>query len=167
MRVPMDKVYRAFPELDRFSDAECIAWVKRAERVHAKYLALGTFVAIAGAMMLAIPAFVVGWAPAMWMMEPKWHYPSVLWLPAILWAVLVSALPFVGSLAVRDWCLRRCIGIQIAGARCEKCSYSLLGLPIHEGWVTCSECGQRLSLKQLGLTPEDLLARSGAHAAGD
>lgn len=161
MRLPMSKIYRAFPELDRFEAAECEAWVARAWKMHGAALAGMNLLAFAvggGALLLVGPlCFVVFWrvserTPGEW----GWW----LQLAMVLVMMPVLAVPVVGGLWIRDIALRRAIVRQLEGARCVKCRYSLLGLPIHLGAVVCSECGERMTLGTLGLTAADLMART-------
>src|SRR6185295_2039353 len=46
MRIPLDKVYRAFPELDAFSDAGCDRFVERAAQDYAGARAAAHFIGV-------------------------------------------------------------------------------------------------------------------------
>jgi DNA-directed RNA polymerase subunit RPC12/RpoP len=64
-------------------------------------------------------------------------------------------------LIVRDRWLRWALRRHIKSAKCPGCGYLLLGLQVQDGAVVCPECGDRLMLTDLGLTPESLLVPLG------
>ena len=61
MRLPVSSVYRAFPELDRFSDEVCAGCVKRAAARNRGSQVLASF----GAIILAVIVFVVSFYVSM------------------------------------------------------------------------------------------------------
>lgn len=91
------------------------------------------------------------------------------WLPWLAMAGLVTMCSFGVSaslgLLVRDLWLRWAIRGQLSGTRCPTCRYSMLGLRITGGSVTCPECGKSTALADHGLTPKDLLAEEVAVSA--
>ncbi len=146
MRLPLSKVYRAFPELDRFSDEQCRAWQQLAN----DYWPWKRI----GALLLAVAMFPVMWAGLMTLVtllgnwsgfRPLNDLPAPFGLMVVL---LFVALPIFAaalvSLSIRDWWTRRCLRRFIDDRICS-CGYSLLGLP-HEPFedrarVHCPECG--------------------------
>lgn len=135
MRLPLSKVYRAFPELDRFDDAACRAFVSDVSRQHwwsalrtaifstviAVLLALGGLTLI-GTEMARRDSALTQWAEL-----------------AGLVAVFVG--PIVFGMAMRDWWLRRRLQERIDASRCFACNYSLIGMPAGDAGVCCPECG--------------------------
>ncbi|MGD9690657.1 MAG: hypothetical protein AB7K52_13315 [Phycisphaerales bacterium] len=166
MRLPVSKVYRAFSELDRFSDAQCEAWVARARRGHVLLIDGSLLSGLALAAGVTIGGFLVSWPmldfasrlPDNWWGASARVGLMVVWLAAMM-------LPGLAPLLARDWSLRWCIRMQLAGAACVRCRYSLLGLRVKRGEITCSECGEVMNLAALGLTPEDIIARPATNAA--
>lgn len=66
----------------------------------------------------------------------------------------------IAALILKDRWLRWAIKRQITSSRCPRCQYVLLGLAVHDGVVTCPECGMSLVLADIGLTPAGLLSPS-------
>ena len=157
MRIPGRgiPIYRAFPELDQFSDAECRHWMKLSweywPRRRLLIAALGPIAAIA-AFILAAAGFI-----------------GMLTIPKYTWYADSSGLVFFGVLiavtivpgtgialivyTIRDRWLRDCLRAFIADRRCG-CGYSLVGLPerrIPQGVVIiCPECGTPRRVRNLG-----------------
>jgi len=146
MRLPMSKIWRAFPELDRFDDRRCQRYVSEAGRSHPRTgclvllmipLGLGAWLVSIGLSVALLDLLVPGNA------DPPWVFMLVAF-------ALFGAPPFLVGLTVlmvRDRWLRRAVRDRLNVARCLGCSYSLLGLtPIdgHPGYkyVVCPECGK-------------------------
>jgi hypothetical protein len=147
MRLPTSKVYRAFPELDQFSDAQCLAFVRLANHDVSKafvrfllYVITGAVVAfVSGAVLIAILA--------------EWQ-PSLMFGACFL-LVGVTAPTGVALLALRDALLRdRIRRVFTLRGSCAGCSYALVGLPLGEagtngkGEVRCPECGLARAIEQ-------------------
>ncbi len=142
MRVPTRKVWRAFPELDRFSDEQCARFVRAAEHTWA-----GVARAVV-AVLVCVPCWAVGLVAfvfvvgrlgvALWLLERSWG-PFVLFLALVLW-IIAATLP---AWWIRDAWLRRDIArVMGPAAACRDCGYSLLGLPVPLSLrVVCPECG--------------------------
>jgi hypothetical protein len=160
VRVPISKVYRAFPELDPFDDEQCELFVRQATRGslrrHAQGWALKVLAFAAGLIVwifaVALGGLVVD---AFRLTAPV---QNVLVIPMMVGFVLI---PGMALLFVRDIWLRRSIKARLVSARCPACEYSLLGLPIVMGLAVCPECGEQLDLERMGLTPKDLMATDG------
>jgi hypothetical protein len=163
MRIPFRKIYRAFPELDRFDDERCERYVLQATQValgrrvrrHLLEAALG--VLVFGAIIFAgiLTARLAG---------SRLFASSASALILLGYYSLLVALPIIASLMARDWWLRRAVGDRLRSARCPGCEYSLLGLPVQEDSVRCPECGTRFDLVHHGLTVEDVLGHPEASA---
>ena len=160
MRLPISKIYRAFPELDRFDDDACEVYVERAKARNRLRTSCGG--AVAGVV------FVVFAGAAMWLMILlSIHLPrgprTELWNLALIGTEfgVLTLLGCVFSFLTRDYFLRRLLRWELQGVRCPDCNYSLLGLRIDDGKVTCPECGEVRDFEAMGLTAQDLLAESG------
>jgi hypothetical protein len=160
MRLPWDKVYRAFPELDRFSDEECERYILqvKAQKKIGPYPGLLTF----GSVLLCI---IFG-APigGKWLFEGPATGPDAVFM--LRGAALIcgfAGVPAFTYCITRDVRLRRALRARIDNARCPTCKQSLLGLPLIPGAprpaVRCTECGGYIELSTIGLTPTDILPR--------
>jgi hypothetical protein len=161
MRLPLSKVYRAFPELDRFDDARCdsfVATARRAERGVSTLLVLALIPWCIGGFIVIVFGAFYAFGPLL--RNAGYANSSVDWS-----AIAFLVIPMCGVLApafawlwVRDLWLRRAVARRINVCACVKCHYSLLGLPVVSGAVKCPECGDRQDLASLGLTASDILA---------
>lgn len=159
MRIPLHKVYRAFPEFDRFPDARCEAYM---QYVRVRYAASLWSVGItvwAGAAV----ASLLGLWPVMFAASrfARW-YAGSLRPPdrALNPAVAVGAAVVMGGCAlvafvIRDVHLRRVMHAQLRGVTCAACSYNLLGAVVTGGMVRCPECGGSFVIAERNLRPED------------
>jgi len=162
MRIPTHKIYRAFPELDRFSDEECERMMVRANRgvrgfVHQGMgCALGlAAMVLSGVAWLVVSSLVAGFVLRGLGMPTE----NGLVLGAVILGVTV--LPAFCGLWVYDVFRRRAllaeIRTQIDRVRCFGCDYILIGQVARDGAVTCPECGQHVTLDRLGITEDDLI----------
>jgi DNA-directed RNA polymerase subunit RPC12/RpoP len=157
VRLPLDKIYRAFPELDRFSDAACRRFVRQAARRNRlSQLRLAVMaIPLAGLVLVAWYIFgaVVGKAvpSRFWEDMPGALIMIVYWIAGPVVAIL-------SGLMLRDSWLRRMIAKQLIDTRCTNCSYSLLGLEVLKGKIQCPECGHSRVLAESGLTASDFVA---------
>jgi hypothetical protein len=161
MRIPFSKVYRAFPELDEFSDAECQGFVQLAQRERAAGL-LGTAMgAVVASLASGIFVGYIAWLALAAIFGVPEDRPTGDVLFGVFFSVIgisgVTSAALVGLL-IRDLWIRWAITRRLRIARCLKCSYSLLGLSVIDGRVQCHECGDSTRLSDRGLTPADILA---------
>ena len=160
MRLPWDKVYRAFPELDRFSDEECERYLlqARAQKSVGPYPLLLAVASLVPWCVAAVP-MVQSWFRRGYFRGP----PPIAPLKTGLLIAAVVGTPLLVYHVVRDFRLRRSVGERIDNARCPSCKQSLLGLPlladVPEPSVRCTECGGSIELAAIGLTPADILPR--------
>jgi hypothetical protein len=129
VRIPLKKVYRAFPQLDEFSDEECERFVQRAEQ---DYPGSKT-----GAMFLGVVAFLVGLIVLGILERYMWVACSAHMSPmarsyaldaVVLGSAALMVLTFgVGMCCVRDRWLIRTITLRVRQTSCPGCGYSLLG----------------------------------------
>ncbi len=147
MRLPASKVYRAFPELDRFSDEQCEHFLVAARR--GRRQRVGRFVLQLLALLIAL---AVG-AGAYWgLTRVTVLNPTRIGSGTIADVVFGIALVLelgAGGLAwllAKDRLLRgRIRRVLNTRGSCAACGYVLAGLPVSaDGHVTCPECGYRL-----------------------
>ena len=140
MRIPGKKVWRAFAELDRFSDEQCKRFVKYTNR------------GLRGLVETVLPILLipVGALLAVAWTEPLLkrfgsHSPPIL---AISLACSIGVLALLVPLLVRDSLLiRRIRAILARSGTCRRCRYGLLGLTMNtDGTITCPECGERAAV---------------------
>ncbi len=155
MRLPLSKVYRAFPEFDAFPDEECERYIRYAYR-QAQYR-IGCIPVIVGAAVFAV------WGPILTvianLLGPSFRPGGTSdWIVVIL-VVSAFAVPGIAGLLMRDRVLLRVLHDRIKTARCPQCQFSLLGLPVTKGAARCPECGMHIALHKHNLTAEDLQIR--------
>lgn len=136
------KLFRAFPELDAYSDETCGRFVKAAIRP----LGIKLLIAVA-----VVPELVIGLSGALWgisaivdAVDLRGRGPVQMGKCVMLgtgvaaWMLLAGA----GAFWVRDWVVRgRISRLFRHHGRCPRCSYSLVGLAVGEGNnVLCPEC---------------------------
>ena len=178
MRIPRRKIYRAFPEMDQFTDEQCVCFL-RMIRVRRFWIFLASVVAWVLAFIAAVIVFsrIVGpifnSAGVRRLLDVVMiNLPGVgdLYWGDLLFTCLAVFLnvgvPTMLAVLTRDWFLHRALGRHIQGARCPGCKQSLIGLPILEEdedvpSVRCPECGRLWILRDLGLTPADLRPDAG------
>ena len=159
MRIATRQIYRAFPELDRFTDEQCEMLVRRI-RQDTK---LSAWLAVLTALMLVLPGCgIIFTATLIWLLKERW-FPVSDWNMTYLALALIVVIcvPTGLGLFMRDWYLRRslmgAIDVRIERVRCLKCRYILIGQREKAGRVTCPECGAEIELRSLGITPADLI----------
>jgi hypothetical protein len=153
MRLVARKIYRAFPELDRFSDEHCELYVRRAYGSWLFQIWAGVVCATVFCMMFALCGAVL----VTFVVPQRRGDVAIVWPASIVIATVLLAAPFLTALLARDQLLLDRLRRQVGKARCLRCEYSLLGQRMIDGIITCPECGQRASLADLGLrSPEDL-----------
>lgn len=155
MRLPVNKVYRAFPELDRFSDSECERYVERVLNDHPlEQLGVGVVgLAVGGCCVWVVLAVGIELDRKLGR-APGWQV-GFMWVTVALTAAAGAT---VSGLSLRDWWLRTRLRRHLSNTTCGGCRYSLLGLDVVDGRVSCPECGQVLHLVDRGLTAADLMS---------
>lgn len=144
MRIPFSKPYRAFPELDPFSDCQCETMIAMARHTRAVSVKIRPWVF---AHRLSPFAGNLAYFLVLALIFPLIEYTfgdsnALARLAYGLFIVLVCG-GLLRVLFVRDAWLRRLIqDVLESGGSCTRCQYSLLGLPeVHDGCVRCPECG--------------------------
>lgn len=140
------KIWRAFPELDRFSDEQCARFVAAAKRswarrgVHMIAIAL-TFLILLVAAIAAVAYLYITLDNSRYFQRSG----TTIVVLCILGLILPLAIPPFVAYLHRDWLLRRRLRhiIRTRGS-CAGCGYSMLGLPVPDDLkVTCPECGMQ------------------------
>lgn len=171
MRIPKSKIYRAFSELDAFSDEDCGRFLRRAKirRPLSRWLPRLSF-------LITVPLAFVSFGFLMYLFESEISgaFDAIdralgirlggLDISSVLYSMLFVCWPVLIPVSVywlwRDWLLRRLLRAAIDLAICANCRHSLLGLPLlpdRAPAVRCTECGAVMELAKVGLTPEDLI----------
>lgn len=171
MRIPLRKIFRAFPEFDRFSDASCEQYMRRVRTTSSMYrwlvriagltalpIAFAAYLFLEFRLRPMIPDATMRRFDAMWLGVASFGDVVVV-SPAV-----VAMLPALALIAlVRDSALRLALRKSIDRAICPRCGQSLLGLPIagerENPSVRCPECGTEHVLARIGLSPADVMAR--------
>ncbi|MFG0259812.1 MAG: hypothetical protein ACF8LK_05600, partial [Phycisphaerales bacterium JB041] len=147
MRIPVGRIYRAFPELDRFTDAQGEQFVraacKRGWRRHVHRVLILLFLLIAWIiawLLLMLGAYLLD------RFAPTLHRSNAAFWTLGTLSILLFAAPIALTLPVKDWFLLRRLRLVIrARGTCPACQYSLLGAMVDDrDIVVCPECGMGL-----------------------
>ncbi len=159
MRILTQKIYRAYPVLDKYEDEVCIRYIKRAKRLQNawKFWLM---------VLFALPVSIAVWVGLMYITgillnAVGYRVSNGIETGIILFSGTgIAWIPALTALLIRDFWLHRCVKKQLVGVQCPVCGYSLLGLTILEDQthdsVHCPECGHRVVLKDMGLARRDI-----------
>ncbi len=162
MRIPLQNIWRAFPELDAFSDEQCERFVESATR---DFRGSATRTAAITIALSALGVVLTGMtARFLWQISRDWlhtrltaaRFRDIGDAYLIVVCVLIAISLCLAVLITRDQWLIRTITRKVRQAGCHKCGYSLLGLEACMGVVRCPECGAGFNLRDAGLTAADL-----------
>jgi hypothetical protein len=163
LRIPRKSLYRAFRELDPFTDEQCERFVQRV-RVAGTY----PYVVCLAILVTSIPALIAVCAILARADALQRFFSAQLdpvtadVLMIACWIIFPVGVPLLLGLVVRDIVvrvyLRRAIRVRIARVRCVGCKYLLIGQRVTRNIVSCPECGAQAHLMDLGLTPQDLVS---------
>ncbi len=161
MRIPIRKIYRAFPELDEFSDEQCERFMRRIEVSGVSKTTPGLAFLVVGGIGLLFGCVISAGIHSG--IEDRYRN-SALWFVTLLSAAPVfvtTLLPVLIGFVARDLLLRRqfkqVINEKLERIRCLDCRYVLIGQVPRDDLVTCSECGRVHQLRELGIVAEDLI----------
>ncbi|MCX5690781.1 MAG: hypothetical protein NTV94_13530 [Planctomycetota bacterium] len=141
MRLIRTKIYRAFPELDRFDDARCERFIQAARGGTGRRLTALAKCILVSIVILVVPpiarGLIVGWIESVLTLRSDLAYPT--YVGASLIAMIAA--PTIGLLT-RDALIRRRVRFILRSrCTCLTCQNSLLGLPIEPDlMVTCPRC---------------------------
>lgn len=137
-------LWRAFPELDRYSDDQCRRFVRSARGKWGRRVGGGAVLLLCGAVTAGAVLgciWLVSWASE----DKVFRGPSMspwVWGTITCLFMLMVALPFFVGLFVRDRLLHRRLKYVLRVRGVCACGYSLVGLPVGmDSIVTCPECG--------------------------
>lgn len=143
MRLIARKVYRAFPELDEFEDAQCRRFVAAANAAWWKVALRAAAVFLVGATLTPLGILggvMIGQSSAQQLRASDGVATA---LSAVTMTALIAA-GWTLALLTRDVLLR--LGVRRVILRCGlcwNCRYSLLGMPVGSDCrITCPECGR-------------------------
>ncbi len=156
MRIPLHQTYRAFRELDGFSDEQCEQWVRRvrAQGGGGRLVASGCLAALLMVPIACMTCFaLLGLLISMVSMDDD----AVGVVSTVVFLSGTAGASGITFFLVRDHLLIRAIRNRVLLVRCPRCRYSLLGLRHEDGFVLCPECGTRHELAAIGLSPADLI----------
>jgi hypothetical protein len=163
LRIPRRKLYRAFSELDPYSDELCEQFMQRV-RVRTSYR--GTVTGVSTIVCIVSLALTCGTLEDLAQSTERLLGHVVTRQTAELIALglciaMVPGVPALAFLITRDlvlWAsLRTIIRQRIDRIRCLSCKYVLLGQRVADGVVTCPECGASNTLAVLGVSAADLI----------
>lgn len=142
-RMLVRKLWRAFPELDAYSDEECIAFVKLARsRVLWRLMQLAVVGAVFAGTAVAL-LLAAGFITQLVQANAQWIPDAAFVALGIGGVIVVPATSITSAFLARDFLLRRRLRhiLRDTGS-CTMCGYSLVGLPIPDSLkVNCPECG--------------------------
>ena len=157
MRRPrLTQFYRAYPELDAYSDEECVrlVWQARVRRGDALWVLPGAaaLMAFLAWMFVGATIFLIVFT----VLSPQNTRPTPggFLVPTVLVGVMVFAI--VWTLMRRGMIVRSIRNI-LNRAGCPFCDFSLVGLPVRDNRVVCPECGSTVRLFEHKITAEDLV----------
>lgn len=149
LRLPIKHLHRAFPELDSYSDEQCLRFIHAARGSVRRRALHVVLIAFATMLTLAVGISLAGYLLAVALPRTRTldiSNPAVPWYGIVVniaIAILgVAVGPFTGYL-VRDFLLiRRVRHILRTRGTCISCRYTLVGLVVAPDLkVTCPECG--------------------------
>lgn len=154
MRLPLTKPWRAYPELDRYSDTQCRAIMNQAHRAFQLWR---TIFAVCAILLSVIGFFCCMFACVSFagMLDKTFRERHVLKLTGLA-LILSSLIPIIlvmfGSRLVTSRALRAHLG----ALKCFACRYLLIGLRIESTdarnpGVACPECGSFNPLLDMGI----------------
>jgi hypothetical protein len=147
MRWLVRKIWRAYPELDRYSDETCRAFMRKVQGP-VWFRALGAVFSVACVVVSTYWLTDRVLVPWTWrrLQGPEYSW----WIFARDLALGAAAIAFTAGacallvLRLRDWAIHIGLRRVLRGSgRCVGCSYSLVGLPVPDSFeVACPECGR-------------------------
>ena len=162
MRIPISKIYRAFPEFDTFTDEQCERFMLRVKLSGSKQtvpILVGVLVAIITLILsCAVSGFIYDAVREGLGRQSALKLEFVMDLLSLL---LPGLLAFLLGLFARDLLLRRHLRLVIEDKlnriRCLGCKYILIGQTVTNDRVCCPECGRVHHLGELGVVEADLI----------
>lgn len=147
MRLITRKIYRAFPELDKFSDEQCERFLQAANASIVRRMCRG---AVSFGFAIVVGLVALGGAVyAAQELADHWRLDGFLyWLLFGVLTTTALVIAFIPGLILADGLLRLRVRslLKRCGA-CPQCRYSLLGMRVGADLiVTCPECGRKVQV---------------------
>lgn len=164
--MPRTPLYRAIPQLDRYSDEFCRLLVNRLVRRWSAVYVARAVVNVVGAALIGSAAGLIVMPMVLAFLYPD-DLGHVLPEDRVRFVSLLGGLAAFG-LSYRAMergsvlrMLRRAMHPRfIDGERCIACGYTLAGLKGEDLRVVCPECGRRVPFGQGAVTPiDEMIAR--------
>lgn len=164
MRIVTRKLHRAFPELDAYTDDQCVQYMKnlRQRKLHfSLWLILLPFL-ITLAYFIVVPIGLVfsiklmNNANLMSLNNDALFYTIILSY-AVIWWIGSGVVALLSRDVIMGSQLKKIVNSQLIKTRCRTCSYSLIGQTPQNGMLVCPECGVATSMQTLGITDDDLI----------
>lgn len=159
MRLISRKIWRAFPELDRYDDQVCRLYVRHAKRLKNAWKGV---LLILATLFVALVVWVVLLRLNVGYIEKITAANHGDYAPIVITAATTGLFwfPVLCALIVRDLWLRFCIRSHLRTSNCARCGYNLIGLTIlgenDSRFVVCPECGIRTALNTGHITESDI-----------
>ncbi len=148
MRIPGTKVYRAFPEFDRFTEEQCRRLLAADGQLDRTRLTRELKVCGLGSIVTIVAGVGLGWV--LEQLKPALaRSPSLAPVADGAALAVLLLLVFGLMLGLREWLLRRQLRTILRGKTdCQKCGYPLLGLAIQpDRTALCPECGTATAVR--------------------
>jgi hypothetical protein len=138
MRIIASPIYRAFPELDGFTDEQCRRYVDLARGGQRSRVMFEV-----ARVMLSLGCVYVSYPVVL----RNWSWSEADWLITLSVAMMATVF-LLFMLFWRDVLLRLLVRRVLRGsARCPSCDYSAMGLVVSANYaVTCPECGKSIDI---------------------
>lgn len=167
MRIITRKLYRAFPELDAFTDEQCAAYLANAKLRRAKFSLLVICLPILAGVAYFLSVFVFV-SKILWIRLYQAGFFKMSTTNDLVMLVLLGIFLIIWfggsafvSLCLRDFLLGKtlykAIHSRLGKTCCEKCRYNLIGQRPTGDRLKCPECGRRTTMQELGITIDDLI----------
>lgn len=172
-RLPLSNPYRAYPELDGYTNEQCEFLMRRIGVIRKRRTfqtgCLGSLVMVLSIVaMCGLFGLLIPWieklmnrlvGPPMTGFDDLLHgIPIVIFFSALFLVVALIGHVFENRAIRLALAEQLSLAEKVEMARCIDCKYPLRGLPSREGQLCCPECGREHPLAELGLTQEDVLS---------
>lgn len=161
MRIPLYKTYRAFPEFDELTEAQCELLMRRVKLRVGTNMGFGCLLVLLYLVLLVILFWISLSLVSSMGIELDRFSGTRADLISIGIVITVFGVPALVCLVLRDTVLRcqltDAISYEIDRVRCLNCKYILIGQAASGGRIGCPECGASFALGELGITEAELL----------
>ncbi len=152
IRLPIKHLHRAFPELDSYSDEQCLRFVRASRGSTRRERLTRALIHLFIIGLINVVCFLAGAGFLFWITECFFSGspliatgPRMPWWEAIAVMLVLTAVvavgPILGYLARDFFVIDRIRWILRSRGLCETCRYSLVGLAVSgDNRVTCPEC---------------------------